>query len=98
MEVGGRWSAEAYDFLTALASDRVANAPRELQESTYHAWKRRWTAMLSVTAMKAFADTLLCDSPHETPVGGGAPPTLGELLGEEAHLEGPEVSRMPVRA
>ena len=50
--------------------------------------------MLSVTAMKAFADTLLCDSAHETAVGGGAAPALGELLEEEVHLEGPAVSRM----
>ena len=97
MEVGGRWSTEAYDFLTALASGRSQDAPRELQGSAYHAWKRRWSAMLSVTAMKAFADTLLRDSAHGTEVGGGEAPTLGQLLGEEAHLEGPGVSRLGLR-
>ena len=85
MEVGGRWSTETYDFLTTLASGSAQGAPRELQGSTYHAWKRRWTAMLSVTAMKAFADTLVRDSAQGTEVGGGAAPTLGQLLGQEAH-------------
>ena len=94
MEVGGRWSTEAHDFLTELASGRTQDAPRLLQGSAYHHWKRRWAAMLSVTAMKAFANTLLHDTAYGTEVGGGAAPTLGQLLGDEPHLEAPEVSRM----
>ena len=94
MEVGGRWSTEAHDFLTELASERAQNAPRVLQGSAYHHCKRRWAAMLSVTAMKAFANTLLHDTAYGIEVGGGAAPTLGQLLGDEPHLEAPEVSRM----
>ena len=50
--------------------------------------------MLSVTAMKAFANILFHDTAYGIEVGGGAAPTLGQLLGDEPHLEAPEVSRM----
>ena len=98
MEIGGRWSDESYEFLTQLASARSQYAPRELQGSAYHFWKRRWAAMLSVTAMKAFANILLSENAYGTEVGGGAAPELGQVLADEPHLEEGESSRLPLRA
>ena len=37
MEIGGRWSEEAYDFLVALAAAKAEDAPRLLQGSTFQA-------------------------------------------------------------
>ena len=58
--------------------------------------------MLSVTAMKAFANTLLNDNTkkvaYRTAVGRRAAPTLGQVLGNEPHLEEQEGSRLPLRA
>ena len=85
MEVGGRWSQEAFDFVGLLASARAQEAPSTLQGSTYHFWKRRWLAMLSVAGMRAFADTLLHDTARSTETFGGEAPLLGQLLGEEPH-------------
>ena len=59
MEVGGRWSEEAYDFLCQLASAKAREAPPLLQGSAYHTWKKRWASMLAVAGMRAFADTLV---------------------------------------
>ena len=88
MEVGGRWSAEAYDFLQNLAYTAANDAPPALRGSTYQAWKRRWAAMLSVAGMRAFADTLLHGTAADTAVVAGREPTLGQLLGDEPHEEG----------
>ena len=85
MEVGGRWSEEAYDFLCELASARARDAPTELQGGAYHCWKRRWAAMLSVAGMGAFANTFLTGNAYETEVGEREAPPLGEVLGNEPH-------------
>ena len=95
MEVGGRWATEAYDLVCLLAMARARDAPTLLRGSTYHAWARRWTGMLAVAGMRAFADSLLTGSARTTDAcGGGTGPTLGELLGEEPHEGATTFSRM----
>ena len=98
MEVGGRWAQEAYDFVTTLAAARARDAPPALQGSTYYAWVRRWTSMLAVAGMRAFADTQLTGNARSTDACGGEAPLLGELLGEEPHEGAAECSRLPLRA
>ena len=85
MEVGGRWSEEAFDFLSLLAQARARDAPQVLQGSAYHMWKRRWQAMLSVAGMKAFADILLHDTARSTEALEGVQPTMGQILGDDPH-------------
>ena len=96
MEVGGRWSSEANDFLQTLAEGRALNAPQALRGSTKKAWLRRWTAFLSVAGMRAFADTLLYNTAGHTALREGEGPELGQLLGNEPHEEAPTCSRLPV--
>ena len=98
METGGRWSEEAYAFLTQLASARANDAAPVFRGSAYHSWMRRWTAMLAVAGMRAFADTLLHGSAAATDAFNGDAPTLGQLLGDEPHEAAPECSRLPLRA
>jgi hypothetical protein len=97
MEVGGRWAPEAYDFVCELAAARTRDAPQVLQRSAYTAWVKRWTTMLAVAGMRAFADTQLHGDARSTDVHEGRQLTLGELLGAEPHEGPPEASRLPLR-
>lgn len=94
MEVGGRWSEEAYDFLTQLAAAKAAEASTALRGSAFRCWVRRWSAMVSVAAMRAFADTLLYDTAKEVELWYSGAPDLGTVLGEDAHGEAPSCSRL----
>ena len=97
MEVGGRWSNEAHDFLEALAAAKAQDAPVLLRGSSCRHWMRRWSAFLAVAGMRAFANTLLYGTASNTEVLEGATPQLGQLLGLEPHLEEPGVSRLGPR-
>ena len=97
MEVGGRWSSEARDFLRSLATARSRDAPTVLRGAAYRAWLKRWTDLLAVAGMRAFADTLLFGHARSADASDGVGLTLGQLLGEEPHCDGPEVSRLPLR-
>ena len=68
LERGGRWSAEAVDFIYPLAGSWVREAPPLLRGSAFYAWHRRWTRLLSVSCARAFASSLVC-SRSETPEG-----------------------------
>ena len=58
-EVGGRWSAETAQFLTALANARAQEVPQVLQGRAETAWVKRWSAILACTAARAFTVSLL---------------------------------------
>ena len=81
-EVGGRWSEETAEFLTALAWAKVRDLPEELQLEGRRAWLRRWQRLLGCTAAKAFAMSLLGLVP-----GGvdGAVPSVHEVICEARH-------------
>ena len=81
-EVGGRWSEETAEFLTALAWAKVRDLPDELQQEGRRAWLRRWQRLLGCTAAKAFAMSLFGLVP-----GGvdGAVPSVHEVICEARH-------------
>ena len=58
-EVGGRWSGETRSFLSQLAKAKARQMPIVLRRRTEQAWRLRWQALLSCTAAKAFAASLL---------------------------------------
>ena len=58
-EVGGRWSEETRDFLNQLARGKVRHEPAVLKRRVQQAWRMRWQAILSCSAAKAFAASLL---------------------------------------
>ena len=59
-EVGGRWSVETAQFLTALAKARAEEVPLVLQGRAEAAWVRRWERYLGVHG---------CPSLHSVAVG-----------------------------
>ena len=58
IETGGRWSAEACNFVENLAWAKSREVAPVLQRSAFSAWRRRWTRMLSVSCCRAFAGSL----------------------------------------
>ena len=79
-EVGGRWSEEAYDFLLQLARAKAATGPSVLRASATMAWLRRWTSLVSKSAMEALADTLLFGDASRTEHWSGLAPPLGVVF------------------
>ena len=82
MEVGGRWSEEAWSFLAQLAKNRAAIAPALLRRSAEYCFLRRWSQMLAVAAQTAFAATLLGEPSGKTPAWNDCAPELGEVLND----------------
>ena len=95
-EVGGRWSKESWDFLRRLVKLRVRRAPPLLRKAAGQGWHRRWTCLLSVTAQRALASTLL-DPGAPLPLGpaGEDEPALAEVLQQAGAEASP--SRLPLR-
>ena len=80
MEVGGRWSEEAWTFLTLLAEAKARTAPLVLQRSTQYCLLRRWSQMIAVAAQSALAATLLGEGAGKTPHHNDALPDWGDVL------------------
>ena len=80
MEIGGRWSEEAYTFLTLLAQTKAKQGPKTLRSSTQYCLVRRWTQMVSVAAQSALAASLLGESATKTPFSHDVLPDWGEVL------------------
>ena len=91
--VGGRFGAEAASFLRHLARHRAASLPPPLRAAACAGWVQRWSGILAVAAMRAFAASLLelppggddCDAGvvpdlHEVLAAGGAGPLLASRL------------------
>ena len=90
MELGGRWSEEAWNFVALLAEAKAKQAPRMLQKSTQYCLLRRWTQMVSIAAMSAFAATLLEETTGQTPLCNDVLPDWGDVLCDrEVAAEGP---------
>lgn len=96
IEVGGRWSDEALDFVRLLAKSKARASPAILRRSAQAAWANRWTGLLAVAASRALACSLLELPVDEAGCNGEAPPCEDVL--HEARLAAPPMpSRMPAR-
>ena len=58
-EVAGRWSYECLSFLRQLARAKVRSEPPHLKVRARRAWLSRWSMMLSCSAARAVALSLL---------------------------------------
>ena len=97
IEAGDRWSEEAATFLRLLARARAASAPAALRSVVQAARVHRWSGILSVSAQRAFAASLL-ELPAAAELGAaGDPPALHELLTDARWLQAPANSRLPAR-
>ena len=94
IEVGGRWSDEALDFVRCLARAKARQHPRLLQASARMAYAHRWTGVLAVAAMRALPTSLL-ELPVDEAGAEGDPPLLEEVLHEGRLLDAPIPSRLP---
>ena len=59
LEVGGRWSSEASNFVKLLARARARSEPLVVQRRMEQAWRLRWSAILACAAARSFAASLL---------------------------------------
>ena len=71
-EVAGRWSDETRRFLSLLAKAKARGEPHLLRRRAEQAWRMRWSAILSCTAARAVASSLL----ELCATGGTDGPTL----------------------
>ena len=82
-EVGGRWSDETLMFLKLVANAKSRSAPGPLRGKARAAWFRRCSAILSCSAAKAFALSLLDRRPM---IGSdGEVPHLHSVLGDSRY-------------
>ena len=82
LEVGGRFSGEAVDFIDQLAWARSRSAPQLVRFSAQLAWRRRWIRLLAVAAATAWAESVTAPAGLETSCGprDGNEPTLEAVL------------------
>ena len=75
MEVGGRWSEEAADFLRRLAQARSRAVPQALRPAAIQASIARWSALRTQAAQAPFAASLTMQDPatHTGPDGEAIP-------------------------
>ena len=71
-EVGGRFSAETAQFISSLAWAKTQGISDLLRRRATCAWIRRWSALLSCAAARAFASSLL-DGRASSGVDGETP-------------------------
>ena len=97
-EVGGRWSKACVEWVRKLAKHKASSQPQHLQRATEYAWSARWWSLLSVTAQRSVAVTLL-DVDMNTALKPIADfePGNGEVLAGARYELGPQVSRLPLR-
>ena len=84
MEVGGRWSEEAWAFLTLLAQAKARTAPKGQKRSTEYCLLRRWSGMIAVAAQTAYAGSLLEEGTGKNPLCDDVLPDWGEVLCDRA--------------
>jgi hypothetical protein len=94
LEVGGRWSDEALEFVRLLAKSKARSYPRLLRRSAQLAWTSRWTGALAVAAQRALASTLL-ELPVDEAGCDGDAPCLEDVLHAGRLAEPPLPSRLP---
>ena len=59
LEVGGRWSSEATEFVSLLAKARARSEHVLVRRRMEQAWRLRWTGLLACAAARSFAASLL---------------------------------------
>ena len=96
LEIGGRWSDEAADFIRRAASARARGDPVSLRRAAAAAYAYRWVGIASVAAQRALASSLL-----ELPVSedgvDGEEADFPTVLAEASWEEPPAPSRLGPR-
>ena len=82
LEVGGRWSSSAINFVRLLARARARSVPVGLRSAARQAYTQRWGGMLAVAAQRALAASLLELPPEGVPGVDSSLPEISEVLDE----------------
>lgn len=95
LEVGGRWSQEALNFIRQLARAKARSQPDWLRGSAMQAYSHRWSGLAAVAAHRAFAASFL-----EPPSGGheymdGEEPAVHDVLADARWTFPVHDSRLP---
>ena len=93
IEVGGRWSPQAAEFVRLLARSRARAAPVATRAAVTSALSLRWSALLAFAAARSFAASLLSLPLAATANVDGEAPLLSDLLADSA--EPPPISSRP---
>ena len=94
LEVGGRWSEEAVQFVRLLAKAKARTVPQLIRSAAKAAFFHRWTGILAVAAQSVFTATLL-ELPVDDARGvDGDVPVLEQVLGDARLMEAPVPSRL----
>ena len=98
IELGGRSSSEAAQFVRMLARSRARSAPHVLRSGATAAYVSRWSALLSFAAARAVAASLLAlPLGNAANVDGAALDLSSDVLAETFSAP-PLASRLPLRA
>eukprot|EP00439_Symbiodinium_sp_Y106_P062335 s3397_g9.t1 len=97
IELAGRWSAEAVQFVRLLSRCRARSAPPQMRASSTAAWVQRWSGFLAFAAARSFAASLLSLPLHGAANVDGSPPDLSDVLAERRLDSPPHPSRLPAR-
>ena len=84
IEVGGRRSAEAANFVRLLARARACTALPLQRAATIAAFVGRWSGLLAVAAVRLFAAILLSLPIPNAAIVDGEPPLLSDILADSA--------------
>ena len=96
MEVDGRWSQEAADFIRLLAQARSRSVVPALRQAAVQASIARWSAMLTLAAQAPFAASLILQDPASQAALDGDIPPLSTLLEQHPGTPSP-ASRLALR-
>ena len=94
IEIGGRWSEEAQDFIMQLARAKARTAPVSLQTSVMLSWYRRWSSLIACAAQRAFAISLLELPASQGHNLDGHEPFLADVLADDRWSSAPAFSRL----
>ena len=94
LEVGGRWSQEAKQFVVQLARARARAVPAALRRSSELAFARRWTSILACASQRAFAMSLLELPLTSVSSFDGQAPALSDVLADVRFVEATAPSRL----
>ena len=94
LEVGGRWSNTARTFVRLLARSRARSIPAGIRTAARQAFAQRWGELLSISAQRALAISLLELPAESVPSIDGSLPDISEILEEGRAGLAPVVSRL----
>ena len=96
LEIVGRWSDEAADFIRRLAAARARGVPPLLRRAAAMAYSLRWTGVAAIAPQRALASSLL-ELPITEDGVDGAEPCLPAVLAAACWEDQPSPSSLGPR-